>query len=145
MNITKNFTIEELIKSETAERRGIDNTEDAKVRSNLIKLCGYILQPLREAYGRPIIISSGYRCRELNKAVGGAPNSDHLFGCAADIHSTSNTASDNTALFDLAVRLMQSGKIRNVKQIIDEYGYRWIHISFQDGRSSKRNQVLHLK
>lgn len=144
MNITKNFTVEELIKSETAERRGIDNTEDSKVRSNLIKLCGYILQPLREAYGHPIIISSGYRCQELNKAVGGAPNSDHLFGCAADIHSASNTASDNKALFDLAVRLMQSGKIRNVKQIIDEYHYTWIHISFQDGRSLKQNQVLHL-
>lgn len=144
MILTKNFALEELTASETANRLKINNTPPAEVQAKLRLLCEYILQPLREAYGKPIIVSSAYRCDVLNRAVGGASNSDHKFGCAADIHTLSNVPACNKELFDIAVNLMRNGKLKHVKQIIDEYNYKWIHISYQDGRTIKRNQVLHL-
>ena len=122
----------------------MNNAAPPEVQAKLRHLCEYILQPLRDAYDKPIIVSSGYRSEVLNRAVGGSPHSDHLFGCAADIHTASNVPEHNRELFDLAVRMMREGRLKKVKQIIDEYHYTWIHISFQDGRSLKQNQVLHL-
>ena len=145
MNITKNFTLEELTASSTAKRLKIDNSPNEQIKKNLKQLCEKILQPLRDAFGQPIIVGSGYRCPALNKAVGGVANSDHMFGCAADIKTVSDAPSENKKLFELAVKMMREGTISEVKQILDEYGYNWIHISFQDGRTSKRNQVLHIK
>ena len=81
----KYFTLQELKRSETAERLGIDNTPDAEVVGHLETLVERLLDPLREAFGRPIIVTSGYRCPELNKAVGGSPTSAHLQGYAADL------------------------------------------------------------
>lgn len=81
----KYFTLQELTRSDTAERLGIDNTPDAAVVAHLEELTERLLDPLREAFGRPIIVTSGYRCPELNKAVGGSPTSAHLQGYAADL------------------------------------------------------------
>lgn len=145
MFLTKNFTLNELTKSATAQRCGIDNTPSEAIKKNLQTLCSKILQPLRDAFSEPIIVGSGYRCPALNKKVGGVANSDHMYGCAADIKTVSDAPSENKKLFDLAVKMMREGTISEVKQILDEYGYNWIHISFQDGRTSKRNQVLHIK
>ena len=133
----KYFTIEELTKSATASRRGIDNTPDESVKKNLIRLVNNILDPLREAWGAPIIVTSGYRCGRLNKAVGGAAKSQHMYGQAADIRTVSDKPSDNKKLFDL---------IRELKlpydQLIDEYGYNWIHVSYGP---RNRRQILHIK
>lgn len=84
MRLTPHFELNELIYSSTAEKLGIDNTPTAKVIRNLSTLCQTVLEPLREAYGKPIYITSGYRGKALNVAVGGARNSDHLHGCAAE-------------------------------------------------------------
>lgn len=84
MTLSKNFTLEEFIRSETAEKLGIDNTPDASVIFNLQALVTDLLQPLRSLYGKPIHINSGYRCKELNKAVGGVETSQHCLGMAAD-------------------------------------------------------------
>jgi uncharacterized protein YcbK (DUF882 family) len=73
----KYFTIKELTKSGTALRHGINNTPDKKSLRNLEKLIDFILDPLREAYGKPIVVSSGYRCEKLNRIVGGAKTSQH--------------------------------------------------------------------
>ena len=81
----KYFTLQELTRSDTAKRLSIDNTPDAAVMSHLETLVERLLDPLREAFGRPIIVTSGYRCPELNKAVGGSPTSPHLQGYAADL------------------------------------------------------------
>lgn len=132
----------ELTRSATASKAGIDNLPSLKEQDNLQALCRDILQPLRESWGEPIIVSSGYRCRELNRIVGGVKYSDHTFGSAADIHTLSNRRIDNRRLFEMAVRLMNEGRLKNVKQIINEYDYSWLHIARQDGRSQKRNQVL---
>ena len=84
MNLSQNFTLQELIYSDTANAYKINNTPSEPVINNLKALCLNVLQPLRNALGCPIIISSGFRCAELNKCVGGAANSGHLYGQAAD-------------------------------------------------------------
>lgn len=143
--LTKNFTLDELTASETAKALHIDNTPSGRVLENLKRLCVNVLQPLRDAWGAPIVVNSGYRSLALNRKVCGASNSDHLYGCAVDIKSITCERTANKRLFDLAVKMMYAERLRGVKQIIDEHGYKWIHISWQDGRTKKRNQVLHLR
>ena len=90
LKLSENFTLEELIRSNTAERMGIDNVpKDEKVVENLRSLCLEVLQPLRDYVGAPVHINSGYRCPELNMAVGGVKNSQHCRGEAADIRIVS--------------------------------------------------------
>ena len=83
-NLSKNFTLEELIESEEARKRNIDNTPKVVEKQILFYLCQFILQPIREEFG-PIKISSGFRCPDLNRAVDGSMTSQHRFGEAADI------------------------------------------------------------
>ena len=142
MKLSKNFTSEELVRSTTAQRLRINNEPSSKELASLTVLATDILQPLRDAWGQPIVVSSGYRCVELNKAVGGAKNSQHLLGEAADIHTLSDFPADNQALFATAVCLVRDGKIK-VGQLIDEYGYNWIHISLPNSKHT--NQILHIR
>ena len=139
MRAAPDFTLDELIRSATAERLGIDNLPPPEEMDNLRHLAVKILQPLRDAWQRPIIVTSGYRSPALNKALGGARNSQHLMGQAADICATD--PADNKALFLTAVRLIQEGTLQ-VGQLLDEYAYQWIHISLPTPRL--RNQILHL-
>lgn len=134
------FSIEELCASDTARRRGIDNTPDAAKRQKLQTLIEQLLDPIRAAWGGPIGVNSGYRCPKLNAAVGGVSTSQHLRGEAADI--SVGTPADNKRLFDKIVSLRNEGCIA-FDQLIDESGYKWIHISYRTG--ANRNQILHLK
>lgn len=110
MNLTMHFTLEEMIHSDYAEKHDFSNSPSQIIIDNLIMLCVLILEPLRTTLNKPIIINSGYRCKELNKAVGGVPDSHHLQGLAADINFSSEaelkkmlfTLKDNTHL-DLAI------------------------------------------
>lgn len=129
------FTMEELTRSATAEARGIDNTPTDKVKENLEALVDHVLDPLRRAWGKPLTVTSGYRCAALNKAVGGVKNSQHLSGHAADI--TAGSPQKNKRLF----RLIQQLGLP-FDQLIDERNYRWVHVSFDPTRS--RRQVLRL-
>lgn len=121
----KYFTLKELTRSVTAKNKGIDNTPGEAEKNNLIALVENVLDPLREAWGQPIIITSGYRCPALNRAVGGSATSQHVKGEAADIRTVSDTVEDNKALYELI-------KILNlpIDQCINEYGYDWIHVSY---------------
>lgn len=130
----KYFTIRELTKSPTATRKGIDNTPSDSGRAWLVRLTENILDPLREAYGKPIIVTSGYRCPELNKAVGGATGSQHMLGQAADIRTKEDTPEENKKLFDLIVKLKLP-----FDQLINEYNYDWVHVSF--GPQNRRKQL----
>lgn len=121
----KHFSIHELTTSATAARLGINNTPDKTVTANLTALVDHILDPLREAWGKPIIVTSGYRCPKLNKAVGGAASSQHMLGQAADIHTVSDEPKENKQLYDLIRKLNLP-----VDQCINEYGYNWIHVSY---------------
>ena len=90
MNLSKNFSLVELTKSQQATRLGIENTPSPEIIKNLKLLCEKVLQPVRDQFG-PVSVSSGYRCDALNRAVGGSKTSDHMTGCAADIEvSASN-------------------------------------------------------
>jgi len=91
MQLTKHFNLIEFTRSATAEANGIDNSldvrnaDDRKVIENLRNLCVQVLEPLREFVGGPVIISSGYRCKELNDLVEGSKTSQHMTGEAVDI------------------------------------------------------------
>lgn len=130
----KYFTIKELCKSSTAVQKGIDNTPNSEIVNNLEQLVDFILDPLREKYGKPIKINSGYRCDRLNKAVGGSATSQHRYGLAADI--TTGSRLENKLLFILVQQLNLP-----FDQLIDEKSYSWIHISFS---KNPRKQILHL-
>ena len=137
MFFMKYFTLVELTKSQTANRLKINNVPNENQKQNLINLVENILDPLREAYGYPIIVSSGFRNEKLNNVVGGAKNSQHTTGQAADIHTVSDTVSDNKKIFDLIISLNLP-----FDQLIDEYNYNWIHVSFGP---RNRKQILHIK
>lgn len=138
--LTDNFTLEELYNSATAKARNIDNTPDEKAVTNLQTLATAILQPIRNRFGKPITINSGFRCSTLNKAVGGVSTSQHLTGGAADI-----TSVDNKALWNLIVDMVNKGEIV-VGQLIWEKGSKqypqWIHLSIPSPKH--HNQVLYL-
>jgi len=85
MNLSANFTLKELTKSDTATRLGLDNTPDDEALENLKTLCEKVLQPVREHFGKSVTVNSGYRSPESNAAVGGSKTSDHCKGQAADI------------------------------------------------------------
>lgn len=85
MKLSPNFELSELLHSELAIRKGIDNTPTSAIVAELQRLAREILQPLRDHLGRPVVVSSGYRSPALNRAVGGSPNSAHMQGRAADI------------------------------------------------------------
>ena len=133
----KYFTMQELTASATARRKGIDNTPDAQAKANLTALVANVLDPLREKWGAPIVVTSGFRSVKLNRAVGGAARSQHCKGQAADIRSVSDTKKDNKRLFEL---VKASGL--PFDQLIDEYDYDWVHVSFRIG--ANRREILHV-
>ena len=126
----KYFTIAELCRSATARRLGIDNTPPASAVKALTVLVDEVLDPLREAWGGPIKVNSGYRCPELNEAVGGTPTSQHQRGEAADI--TVGSRSANRRLLALIKRLDLP-----VDQCIDEKSCRWIHLSHRPSHNRR--------
>ena len=143
MNLSRNFTLEELTKSVTAQKYNIKNIPDAEQVANLKKLCEEVLQPIRDEWKQPIIVTSGYRCPELNRKVKGAKNSDHIYAAAADIKT--NSKQNNKLLWRIIMKLIEKDKI-SCRQIIDEYDYSWIHISINHNKKPfKLNQILHLK
>ena len=133
----KYFSISELTSSATALREGIDNTPTESAYHLLHVLVEQLLDPIREAWGEPIVVSSGYRCPELNALVGGAQYSHHLLGCAADL--IAGNRADHRRLFKLIVQMLQTGQIR-FTQLIAEDNYRWLHISYVP--SDLRCQVI---
>lgn len=133
----KYFTTAEFVRSDTADRKGIDNRLPNELLPNVQALVDNVLDPLREAYGKPIRITSGYRCEELNKAVGGSKTSDHMNACAADIVGTPNTREENKKLFNLIQELGLP-----FKQLIDEKNFSWVHVSCD--RNNLKRQILKL-
>lgn len=142
MKLSKNFTLEELVKSTTALRCNIDNTPSDKDIENLQNLVTKILQPIRDKYGKPIRINSGYRCEKLNKQVGGSKTSQHRTGEAADIETINGN--NNSKLFNLIKSMIENNEIE-VGQLIWEYGSKkdpnWVHVSLPT--KNKKNQILY--
>lgn len=140
----KYFKFSEFLKSGTAIRQGIPNRPSAKVLDNLQELTEKVLDPLREKWGSPLKVTSGYRCRRLNAAVGGSPTSQHMTGEAADI--TALDKRENLALWELLVMLKDK---LPVDQVIWEKGTSfpmWIHVSHRCGalNGKQRRQFFRL-
>ena len=137
MQITEHFTVEEFERSSTADRLGIANRVPAALLPNLRTLCEVVLEPLRAYAGKPIVISSGYRCPALNRAVGGASQSQHLRGEAADLHLPS--IAEGRAWFRW---LMDNTTFDQLIWEHDGRGTHWIHVSCKADPRQNRNQVL---
>jgi uncharacterized protein YcbK (DUF882 family) len=141
MNLTKNFTLEELYRSATATSKKIDNTPNSEITAKLTKLAKEILQPIRDELGKPIRVTSGYRSPKLNTAVGGSKTSQHMKGEAADLQLIGGK---NAELFNVIKNMINSGKLK-VGQLIWEYGTKtepnWVHVSLP---YSKVNNILYL-
>lgn len=140
MKLTENFTLEELTASRTADKYNIDNTPTAAEAQNLKRLCVEILQPIREEINRPLTVTSGYRCKKINKKVGGVPTSQHVTGDAADITLHSRQA--NNKLFNVIADMIRDGKI-TVGQLINEKGGAWLHIS-NPRQGKKTNEIIYI-
>lgn len=138
--LSPNFGLDELTYSATACRLKIDNTPSPEIKDSLTNLAKNVLQPIRNKWGAPIVVTSGYRCPIVNKAVGGAAGSQHMKGEAADVKVGGKT--ENKKLFNLIVKMINSGEL-TVGQLIDEYNYKWIHVSLPTPRH--KNEVLHIK
>lgn len=127
MRLTDNFTLKELTKTNT----GLPNLITDLEIDNLSRLCQKVLQPLRDIYGKPIIVNSGYRSERVNKAVGGVPTSQHRRGEAADV--TAGSREENKKLFEIL-------KTMEFDQLIT-YDYRFLHVSYTI-RKPNRNQII---
>ena len=120
----KYFTLDELAHSNVARTKRIDNTPNEQQKKALVALVDNVLDPLRDLFGKPVLVSSGFRSNDLNRAVGGAATSQHMKGEAADIYT--GTKEGNKKLFEL---------IRDnlpFDQLIDEKDFSWVHVSFKE-------------
>lgn len=139
IQLTTHFKLSEFTNSTTATARHIDNTlsmsnpQQAEIIANLRSLCENVLEPLRQWYGKPIVISSGYRCPALNQAVGGVATSQHMKGEAADLHPIHRHRSH----MDRA--LLEYGLFDQLIWEHDKSGHYWIHISFK--RTGRNRQT----
>jgi hypothetical protein len=139
MRISKHISYAEAIKSQTAERKGIDNTPPDRIIENMKIVANRCFEPLRAKHGKPIGISSFYRSPELNKAIGGSTTSDHCKGCAIDIDADIfNNGITNKEIFDFLKDNV------DFDQLISEYGTEdnpaWVHVSYR--KEGNRKQVL---
>ena len=138
MQLSKNLALSEVTRSETAKRRGISNMPTPEHIENFKKLAENVFQPIRDHFGVPIRISSGYRSKELNAAIGGSSSSQHCKGEAIDIDMDGTTVT-NKQIFDFVKANI------NFDQMIWEFGTDanpdWVHVSYNsDG--PQRKQIL---
>ena len=126
-----NFSFTELLYSNTAEQYRIKNIPNAEEMDNLLELIVYCIQPIRNKLKRPMIISSGYRCEELNNKIGGVKDSQHTKGQAVDFKVNGMTAKE---VIDFIVK-----NNFEFDQLINEHNM-WVHISYAKGKN--RKQVL---
>jgi zinc D-Ala-D-Ala carboxypeptidase len=137
MKLTANFSLQEMTKSETALRFGLDNTPNDSELENLVALCECVLQPVRDHFGKGVKVNSGFRDVEVNAKVGGSKTSDHTRGMAADIEIP------GVANAELAQWIVDNVSFRQV--ILEFYtpgipDSGWVHVSYNAGDNKK--QVL---
>ena len=136
MKLTENFSLNELTKSQTAERKGIDNTPSTEHQENLKSLCEMILQPIRDHFGQVVSVSSGYRSQELCVAIGSSTQSQHAKGQASDfeIFGVSNKELadwiDENLDYDQLILEYWKGE--------DEPNSGWVHCSYTNGNNRKQ-------
>ncbi len=135
--MTPHFSLNEFTKSDTAIRLGINNIPGTIARQNLETLCKEVLEPIRQYFNKPVRVTSGYRSRALNDAVGSKPSSDHVQGCAADI--------EITGIPNIDVATWIRDKLDYHQVILEFFRYDdpnagWVHVSYR--KNGNRKQVL---
>jgi uncharacterized protein YcbK (DUF882 family) len=126
-----NFKISELIHSDLAVQNNINNMPDINALDNLLELTFYCLQPIRDLIKKPMIITSGFRCSKVNFFAGGAINSQHLYGQAADFIIKGMAPKE-------IIEVIKNSNIE-YDQLINEFD-KWVHVSFNKGKN--RKQIL---
>ena len=135
MQLSKNFTLSEMTKSETALRHGMDNTPGKNEIANMVVLCEKVLQPVRDYYAKGVKVNSGYRHPEVNAKVGGSKTSDHCKGMAADIeipglsnHELAEWISKNLEFTQVILEFYTPG--------VPDSG--WVHVSYDPANLKKQ-------
>lgn len=140
MMLSKNLSLREATKSVTALRLGIDNTPDDQVINNLELVATEIFQPLRNHFGVPIAVTSGYRSKALNKAIGGSRTSQHMAGQALDLDADVYGEITNYDIFKYIYTHLE------FDQLIWEFGTdlepAWVHVSYKRGKGENRNRAM---
>ena len=134
MRLSKNFVLSEITRSNTAKRLGISNEPSKKHLASMQVLITELIQPMRDALG-PIRISSGYRSPQLNQAIGGSTRSQHSKAQALDLQYWKKGKMDNEVIYKWVLK-----SDLEFDQMINEFDFSWIHISFVEGKN--RKQVL---
>jgi hypothetical protein len=132
MRLSKNFTLSEITKSNTAKRLGIDNAPNQEHLNNMQILVRDLIQPMRDALG-PIRISSGYRSPVLNRAIGGSTKSQHCKGQALDLQFWSKGEMCNKKIYDWVLK-----EGIEFDQMINEFDFAWIHISLRPDNENRK-------
>ena len=141
----KYFTIDELCHSDTAIELGIENTPNSEIKNHLIQLVEELLDPLRDAWGSPIKVTSAYRCAKLNKVLkGSSPTSAHLIGYAADLIPSNG---DIAGFKRFVVRWLKENNIKFDQCLLETNGQgaQWIHLGLYNLSMQQRKQILNLK
>ena len=136
--IMKYFSLAEMTRSDTARRLGIDNTPSDNIKKNLTLFIEKVLDPIREDWGSPIIVSSGYRCPELNKAVGGVKTSGHMYGFCADLQ----VKGDLRKFSNFVIEWMKEHQMKYDQIIWEKSGnVTWLHFCWigKDGKQRMKN------
>jgi len=140
MKLSKNLTLAEVSKSSTATRLGIDNTPNGEHLDNMIFTAQIIFQPIRDHFGKPIHISSGYRSEALNKSIGGSANSQHCKGEALDIDNDATNNPSNKEIFEFIQFNLEFDQLIN--EFPDADGNpAWVHVSVKKN-GQNRGQIL---
>ena len=131
------FELSEFIASSEAKKRGIDNTPSFEVVDHLSELCGKILDPLRASYGKPITVTSGYRCPKLNQVVGGVATSAHKTGYGADLQTR-----DLDGFMKFLVEWLRATKTKFDQVLFEKKGKtRWVHVSLYNTSGQQRGMI----
>ena len=135
MKLTEHFTLEELTRSDYANDHGLRNTASEYIEKNLMMLCVLILEPLRFALSRAIIINSGFRCKEVNAGVGGVPSSYHLLGLAADIHFQSE------AELKEMLAVLKGNRHLDLALVERSKNAKWLHVQLPRPNAIPRHRI----
>lgn len=134
MRLSQNFTLAECVKSDTAERLGLDNTPDAETIERMKAVCTNILEAARHTYGRPVMVRSFYRSPDVNAAVGSKPNSQHVSGEAVDFEIP-GVPNDELARWVRDRLTFDQCILEFYKPGVPDSG--WVHVSYKDGPCRK--------
>ena len=136
MRLSKNLTLKEAIKSNTASRLGIDNTPEQWEINNLRAVAENVFQPIRDHFGVPIGVSSGYRCKKLNKAIGGSKYSQHMIGEALDLDADIYGKVTNAEIFNYIKDNLEWDQM--IWEFGDEEEPNWVHVSYKEAGNNRK-------